>query len=307
MDNIEEKPQRRKVLVQYFKQGRMPTEESFAQLINSSVNKLDDGFSRHPLYGQQLEATAPGPTPQSEQRLLAFYRGWQQLRDECATWFVGLLGLPASDSDSDNGLGLSFSEPQGQRDADATDEDNPPQPPPVRLYLAPGGNVGIGTTNPGERLSVAGFVGSVGRMGTFQNEPSQPGNYDSEPQSHYTGTMMVDADGEWHDIISGLRGLWGFEVVAAAYGPHLSGTYAMGHAIALGVHGQQQRIKIQEASYRGWRQHLLLRWHIEEPGTEQQPEPLYGLQIRTRKSFGAGASIVYHITCLFNDCRPEPK
>lgn len=304
MDNFIEQPQRRTTLRQYFRQGRMPTEESFRHLIDSSVNKLDDGFSRHPVHGLQLGAAETGADPKQSQRLLSFYRGWQQLRNEATTWFVGLLG--AEPSAEEQGLGLAFAEPQERPEADPDNEDDRTPPPPVRLYLAPGGKVGIGTTNPSARLSVNGFVGSVGRTGTFQNEPDQPGQLGPEASdaARYTGALMVPANGEWHAIISGLRGLWSFEIMAAAYGPPQSGNYAMVHGVALGVHGQRQHINLQAARYGGWRQRIELRWFIEAPGTKEQPAPLYGLKMRTRKNFGGGASILYHITCLFKDARP---
>ncbi|TGE14006.1 hypothetical protein [Hymenobacter elongatus] len=292
MENYPEEPKRRSTLKQYFKQGTMPTEESFAHLIDSAVNRLDDGFYKHPQYGLQLGAAEGRPNPRVGRRLLSLYRNLQQLQNQCATWVVSLL---APDHDAGSALGLGFSEPQGQRDTAATDD----TPPPVRLYLAPGGNVGIGTTSPDEQLSVAGFVGSAGRIGTFQNTPTPAAS------RQHAAAQEVPADGEWHDIISGLQGLWGFEIVAAAYGPRLSGTYAMAHTIALGVHGQQQRIVPHRAAYRGWRQQLQFCWHIERTPTVEEPVPVYGLRVRTRKHFGPGATIVYHITCLFDNCQPR--
>ena len=306
MDNSVEKPEPRNALHQYFKQGRMPTEQSFRRLIDSSVNKLDDGFSRHPVQGLQVGAAGAGAGADRKQgqRLLSFYRDWEKLRSGTTAWFVGLLG--AEPSAEQAGVGLAFAEPQEQKEADPDNEDDRTPPPPVRLYLAPGGRVGIGTTNPSARLSVDGFVGSVGRTGTFQNEPGQPGQPGPEAldPARYTGALLVPANGEWHPIIQGLRGLWSFEIMAAAYGPPQSGNYAMAHGVALGVHGRQQPINLQEARYGGWRQRIELRWYIETPGTREQPAPLYGLKMRTRKNFGPQASIFYHITCLFKDVRP---
>lgn len=302
MDNPLEQPQRRTTLRQYFGHGRMPTEESFRHLIDSSVNKLDDGFSQHPVHGLQLGATVAGADPKQGQRLLSFYQDWQKLRSGTTAWFVGLLGTESGAE----AQGLAFSEPQEHPEADPDNDDEYTPPPPVRLYLAPGGKVGIGTTNPSARLSVDGYVSSVGRMGTFQNEPGQSENLDPEVDdaARYTGSLTVPANGEWHRIISGLRGLWSFEIMAAAYGLPQSGNYAMAHGVVLGVHGREQPIKLQGVHYGSWRQRIELRWFIEAPGTREQPAPLYCLKMRTRKNFGDGASIVYHITCLFKNVRP---
>ncbi|MCA8829713.1 hypothetical protein [Hymenobacter pini] len=298
MEHIPEDLKRRSTLKQYFKQGTMPTEESFAHLIDSSVNRLDDGFYKHPQLGLQMGAAEGRPNAGIGLRLMAFYRNLQQLQNQCATWVMSLL---ATAPEGDTALGLGFSEPQGRRE---DHNSSPAEAPPVRLFLAPGGAVGVGTTQPTEQLSVTGFVGSVGRVGTFQHEPA--GTTAAPNTGHpQPAAVQVPADGEWHPIITGLQGLWAFEIVAAAYGPHRSGTYAMAHAIALGVHGQRQRIVPHRASYRGWRQQLQFCWQIERPATAEEPVPVYGLRMRTRKSFGPDAAIVYHITCLFNNCSPQ--
>jgi len=298
MEKYPEDLKRRSTLKQYFKEGTMPTEESFAHLIDSSVNRLDDGFYKHPQLGLQMGAAEGRAGAGVGLRLLSFYRNLQQLQNQCATWVMSLL---TPDPEEGAALGLGFSEPQERHESDDTPTG---EAPPVRLFLAPGGAVGIGTTHPTERLSVAGFVGSTGRMGTFQHEPT--GTTAAPNTGHAQAAQAeVPADGEWHDIISGLQGLWAFEIVAAAYGPYRSGTYAMAHTIALGVHGQRQRIVPHRAAYRGWRQQLQFCWHIERAATAEEPVPVYGLQMRTRKSFGPDATIVYHITCLFNNCQPR--
>lgn len=263
-------PKSRAVLQSYFKRGSLPTEQSFADLIDSSVNRLDDGFTYSPSEGWQI--TAPGETT----RLLAFYQNLKQLKADKPSWFMELAGPETAPSS------LSFSVPPAQaQDADA------PAPGPTgvsQLHLQANGHVGVGTTTPAERLDVAGFVASRGRIGTYR-DPQQPGT-------------QVPADGEWHPILTGLTGLHAFEIVAAAYGPQGKGRYAITHATALSAHGARRRIYHQDAWFWGWFQKIQFRWTGDQHG--------YGLDMRTASPFGDDSLIVYHITHLFDDRRPAP-
>lgn len=266
-------PKNRDTLKQYFRQGSLPTEQSFTDLIDSAVNRLDDGFSFAPDYGLQVTAT------EDKARLVAFYRGLKELEARNPAWFME---LPAEDGAG----GLSFSTAAAPAALSvgapsvAPGQAAPPVPGTPRLHLQPGGNVGIGTTTPTDRLDVRGFVASQGRIGT------------------YAAGCEVPADGEWHPIVTGLDGLHAFEIVAAAYGPTGKGRYALTHATALGAFGRSRsRVYRHNAWFWGWFQKIQFRW----TGTLHS----YGLDMRTASSFGAGSSIVYHITHLFDNRAPQ--
>jgi hypothetical protein len=62
------KPQNRKVLRNYFKNGKLLTEEQFSDLIESSWNKIDDGINKNDTEGLQLN---PGGTSQN---IISFYK-----------------------------------------------------------------------------------------------------------------------------------------------------------------------------------------------------------------------------------------
>jgi len=259
-------PKTRDTLKQYFQPGSLPTSQNFADLIDSAVNRLDDGFSYAPEYGLEVTAT------DDLARLAAFYRSANDLEARNPAWFIEL----PTDDQAD---GLSFSTAP-QVDPDAS-EIGPPPPGTPRLHLRPNGYVGIGTTAPAEQLDVRGFVASAGRIGTYA-----------------TGSQ-VPADGEWHSIVTGLSGLHAFEIVAAAYGPVRKGRYALTHATALGAYGRSRsRIYRRNAWFWGWFQKIQFRWTGDLYN--------YGLEMRTASSFGAGSTIVYHVTHLFDNRDPRP-
>lgn len=279
----------RKELKDYFKRGAMPTEESFANLIESVVNRRDDGFEKSPEAGMMLAAN------EDFRRLLSLYKDMRRLQEDAPAWLLELL---QSESQAPS-AGLSFSElqqPGAESDsaADPADYDcgcddditgaGATGPKTVsRVVLQPGGNVGIGTTRPSERLDVNGFVASRGRIGTYVG--AQPGN------------AAIPADRQWYPIISGLDGLHVFEIVAAAYGPTGKGRYALTHATALSAFGKSRsRIYRQNAWFRGWFQKIQFRWTGELHN--------YSLEMRSASHYGPQGRIVYSITHLFDDRRP---
>ena len=257
----------RRTLKSYFTKGRVPSEQNFADLIDSSVNRLDDGFASDPGNGLQAIATPP------EGRALAFCLPASVPKaSPQPVWFVAL--VPGA-----GGTGLSFVEaaPAPQPDSEGQGA--------TRLHLQAGGNVGIGTPTPNNRLEVNGFVASRGRIGAYQ-DPHLPGMGNEVP-----------ADGKWYPILAGLDGLHAFEVVAAAYGPTGQGRYALAHATALSAFGKSRsRIFRKSVWFWGWFQQIQFRWTGELHA--------YGLEMRTASSFGEGSRIVYHITHLFDDRRP---
>jgi hypothetical protein len=284
-------PKDRKTLKSFFSRGSLPTERHFADLIDSSVNRLDDGFTYSADNGWQVAGS------DERSRLVALYQDLKKLEAKLPAW---LLELPPGADAQPGGLSFSVLDPTGTAapasptppaagsPADPAavppDATRPTLPPSVsRLHLQADGKVGIGTTRPTEQLDVRGFVASRGRIGSY-TDATQASN-------------EVAADGEWHTILSGLQGLNAFEIVAAAYGLPGRGRYAITHATALSAFGRSRsRVYQQDAWFWGWFQKIRFRW-VGELNS-------YSLQMRTASSFGPGSRIVYHITHLFDDRRP---
>jgi len=283
-------PKDRKTLKNYFSRGSLPTERHFADLIDSSVNRLDDGFNYSPDNGWQVAGT------DERNRLVALYQDLKKLEAQLPAW---LMELPVGTDAQPGGLSFSVLDASGAAppatplppagghpDAPGTPPDpaRAALPPSVsRLHLQADGKVGIGTTRPTDQLDVRGFVASRGRIGSY-TDATQASN-------------EVAADGEWHTILSGLHGLHAFEIVAAAYGLPGRGRYAITHATALSAFGRSRsRVYQHDAWFWGWFQKIRFRWVGDLNN--------YGLQMRTASSFGPGSRIVYHITHLFDDRRP---
>ena len=85
--NIKPKLYNRESLYQYFKNGQRPSENHFHDLINSTINKLEDGISKDFKNGLQL---APqNNNEENGEKLISFYA---QLDGSDPLWSISLIG-----------------------------------------------------------------------------------------------------------------------------------------------------------------------------------------------------------------------
>ena len=125
----------RSTLKNLFTRGAVPSEVNFSDFIDSTINKVDDGFSQSPDHGFML-------APQgSNRKLLSFF---ESIRDSNAAFSLSL-----NPSRHSKGLSIDDSEHNSV------------------LFLRESGNIGIGTTTPNYKLEVNGMAGMDGRVGTF--------------------------------------------------------------------------------------------------------------------------------------------
>jgi hypothetical protein len=125
----------RSTLKNLFARGAVPSEVNFSDFIDSTINKVDDGFSQSPEHGFML-------APQgSNKKLLSFF---ESIRDSGSAFSMSL-------NPDRHSKGLSFDDQEHNS----------------ILFLRDSGNVGIGTTTPRYKLEVNGMAGFEGRIGTY--------------------------------------------------------------------------------------------------------------------------------------------
>jgi len=126
----------RQTLKNYFKKGGFATEKHFIDLIDSSVNTVDDGIAKSPEHGLKL-------SPIKEKfKLLSFFK---RINQEKSDYSFNL--------DSNNSEGLSINNCN-----DAT-----------IMKFNKSGNVGINTDNPNYHLEINGTLGVKTRVGLYKS------------------------------------------------------------------------------------------------------------------------------------------
>ncbi|HNP25128.1 MAG TPA: hypothetical protein PKM20_00175 [Nitrosomonas sp.] len=253
--------QNRKTLEAKFKNGSMPSEIAFADLIDSTLNLIDDGFDKTIKDGLRIFQLGDG-------RLMSFY---QKMETLSPLWFVGLdkatSNLKIGNQFNPNVLTLRS---MGGA-ANATDA--------IDTAGAARVGVGINKAQPQYELDVAGTIASHGRIGQKD-------------------AFAVPADGEWYDITGVLTGCQAFEVVAGAGGRDADGKYALMHAFALCTYHAKNHISYHQAHFGAKCNQLELRW---EPVSNENGDFEYILQLRTGASYGNDIWVRYHLTRLWND------
>ncbi len=256
----------RNTLKKFFSEGALPSEDQFADLIDSTLNMVDEGFSKTPTNG--FEVSCQG----NMQNLISFFR---MADPNDPLWSISL--SPTRNTLTFQQVG---SEEEGRQTV---------------LTLSDEGMVGIGQKEPQSALDVAGVAKMEGRMGIAPPVDA------ALPEQ-----QAVLADGKWHDITPTLRGCHGFEVVAGAgkrkTGQYaMIHAIAMNTFNPTGWFfnflNLKKRIKIHHAYYHTWGQKLKLRWTPAKRDDDYE----YRLQIRSNSDYGEGIKILYHITKLWHD------
>lgn len=126
---------RRSTLKHFFRPGALPSADQFSDLIESTVNQVDDGFDKTPEDGLKISSLG------SNDALISFFR---ENRSKDALWTIGY------DEDRDK---LLFEKLDQDEKAHAV------------LSLSPNGNVGVNRKDPKQTLDVGGVVRANGRIG----------------------------------------------------------------------------------------------------------------------------------------------
>ncbi len=127
--------QNRNTLYNFFKKGQMPAETHFKDLIDSMLNKVDDGLTKTTDEGLTL-------SPINSKKLMSFFKS---IEEKNPAWSIEIDNSSALLSIK-NSIGVSA------------------------LSLKQEGQVGILNDMPEHELDVNGFVGMKGRVGTFKKD-----------------------------------------------------------------------------------------------------------------------------------------
>lgn len=280
--------QDRTTLKKFFREGALPNSENYADLIDSVINQVDDGFEKSTIDGLQLNSLG------NEKRVLSLYEG---LDAEHANW-VAEHGIDAAEGALHWRTGLYSNKRRAEtlsaKSASGSEaaEEEPFQP---GLTLDPTGNVGISMDRPEWRLDVAGVARMHGRTGFVY------------PQEAYAD---VKADGGWKDITPELEGCHMIEVIAGASGGEGKGRYALLHAVAMNAYNprgwllnwlfRRRAIRHQQAVFGNYADRLKLRWK-----RSKSSRFAYRLQICTMANLGKNARIRYSLSHLWHDPRMQ--
>lgn len=263
----------RATLRSFFGAGMLPTPEHFGDLVDSSLNMSDEGFSKSAEHGVEVYA------PDGYDALVSFFR---KQNKGTALWSIAYHGKL-------NQLTFRPGAVPGTQGKAAA--------PPV-LSLDPRGRVGIGTTEPQHALEVAGLIASKGRIGNYAapslRTPLADGKWHNitEPLEACQAFEVVAGVGE--------------------PGKLPSGRFALMHAIALNTYnplpgwldliGVRRRIRAQHMAYARRCDRLDLRWTGSNGHLAS-----YRLQVRTRCDYGNNLRIRVFLTQLWADNEPETE
>ncbi|WP_298841265.1 hypothetical protein [uncultured Roseobacter sp.] len=267
--------QDRATLKSFFRSGALPTAAEYRDLIDSTVNQVDDGFAKTDADGLRLNSVG------SSLRVLSLYQG---LGTPKPSWVLEHGDAPGA---------LHFRPDQGKSALEfapgaAEEENTADGPGPAGLSITRDGRVGVAHEAPDWRLDVDGVARMRGRIGVTSHR-----------------IPHVRADGKWHDITQPLTGCQCFEVTAGTGGEPRKGRYSMMHAIAMNAYHprnpilnwlfRRRSIKTQTAMYGSYADRLRLRWVAD---TQQHH---FRLQLRTNANFGEGKVVRYYLTQLWFD------
>jgi hypothetical protein len=132
----------RSELKAYFVKNAIPTERSFAELIDASINQQDHGLAKPPGDPLSIEALGEG-----QKKAINLYEGFT---DDNPAWVIALnpRSIPGDSQSTRPGFGIGDGAGKS------------------RLFIdKETGNVGVGTTNPSAKLTVEGDVRLDGPQG----------------------------------------------------------------------------------------------------------------------------------------------
>ncbi|HEX7817335.1 hypothetical protein [Dyella sp.] len=254
----------RESLRNYFSDGALPSQEHFADLIDSMLNMSDEGFRKSVERGFEISAAS------GYEALLSFFRDQDP---DLPLWNVGFGGA--------RGQLLIRANQDQQEEQDKTAS-------PL-WCMDPAGRIGVRRSEPEAELDVDGVVRSTGRRGADARANPKPLKANGEWQDLTDDLVGCQA----FEIVAGVghRGHGRFSLLQAValntYNPTLG---------IFDFINRKRGIKSNHAFYARRCDRLQLRWN----GTHGR-DARYRLQIRTGCDFGEHVTIQANLTRLWFD------
>lgn len=258
----------RSTLRNYFRVGAMPSAEHFADLVDSSINKLEEGFDKTPEDGFKVSSL------EDNAKLVSFYR---DTAPNVSLWSISY------DARIDS---LLFHHQDQTKTGETAAE-------PV-LSMTQQGRVGVNTVAPAQALDVNGVVKSIGRMGT---QPLPDQNVPADGQWHNITELLEGCHAL--EVVAGVgikrKGRYALLRAVALNTCNPTGFWSK-------LFNWKNPIKCQQAYYKSSADKLNLRWvAAEHDGDSSAAYRPYYLQARSNTDYGEGYFIRYHITQLWFD------
>jgi len=254
----------RSTLKKFFSKGELPTEDKFSDLIDSSLNVVDEGFDKSADHGFEISTTG------SSERMLSFFH---TVASKYPAWSISY------EKEKEKGQGkLVFNRV-------ALDDKAKPV-----VTLSPEGRVGIDNEHPEWTLDVGGFVSAYGRIGTNNKEQKTiPAN----GEWHDITEVLTGCHGI--EVMAGVgsprTGKYALMKATALNTFNPSGWL-------FNFFNLKKRIHYQQAYYLFFTNKIKLRWQtVEGKDNDRQ----YTLQMRTNTNYGDGIRVRFYLTRLWFD------
>jgi hypothetical protein len=251
----------RPTLKKFFREGALPTAEHYADLVDSMVNRIDDGFDKSEREGLRIASLGSSPM------LLSFYNGAGAPEP---VWAIGHGRTAGS---------LHFLRGNG---AEADAAGGPAAP---GLALSRSGRVGVNVADPDWRLDVDGVARMRGRIGF----PGPDATVPADGRWHAITPSLTGCNA--FEIIAGAGGQPGRGRYALLHAVALN-AYNPRNPVLNWLFGRRS-IRSQTAVFGSYADRLRLRWR----GSTRD----YHLELRSNASFGPGIGIRYYLTRLWFD------
>ncbi len=259
------KLENRDTLKGYFRNGSRPNEENFESLIDSTINKLEDGISKDLDNGLLL-----APVGETSDRTISFVN---RIGSEHPDWSISLQKGDSS--------GLAIVKPTGD---DEKDE--------IKMFFHDNGNIGINTENPKTHLDVHGVMGIQSRVGTYKigTVPAN-GKWQNVTEDLYgchAFEVIAQAGGEEGEGKYAL-------LHATALATHGQLVNRIRRTQAFFGWWYWNKLAIR------WKREKITVSDLKNEDNRSKYNYKYRLQLKTRSNYGKDIYIKYHITKLWDN------